>query len=180
MLFRHYPRLTFIAFSFIAAILVFLLIGSDPIHQVIQPLGIGGIFVLGMLYTYSFTAGAATLLLPSFAPELSLPLIAIVGGLGAAFADTTILRLIRSNLKKELDRLGRVRWVRKLTRIPIVRNPWMRNVIGFIILASPLPDEIGVALMATTDIAEETFQALSFVANCIGIYLLVSALAPLY
>lgn len=51
---------------------------------------------------------------------------------------------------------------------------WFRDLLGAIILASPFPDEIAVALMSTTKIRTETFIWLTFIADTVGIYLLVS------
>ncbi len=66
---NHYPRLTAIALSYIAAAILFLFLGENFFHTLIAPLGIIGIFIAGALYTYSFTASIGALLLIALAPH---------------------------------------------------------------------------------------------------------------
>ncbi|MBX9694909.1 MAG: hypothetical protein K2Z81_21150, partial [Cyanobacteria bacterium] len=95
---REYPHLRIILLSYVAAILLFFLLGPDFFHSLVAPLGIGGIFIVGMMYSYSFTLSLGALLLPAFLDQYSPGVIAIFGGLGGLFADMTMLQLIKSNL----------------------------------------------------------------------------------
>jgi hypothetical protein len=56
----------------------------------------------------------------------------------------------------------------------------MRNLVGFLIITSPFPDEIGVAFLSMTKMDESTFRVVSFAANVLGVYLLASAGTLLY
>jgi hypothetical protein len=56
----------------------------------------------------------------------------------------------------------------------------VRNTLGFLIIASPLPDEIGVALISMTRMDETTFRTLDFAANAFGIYVLAIAATAVY
>ncbi|MEK7105751.1 MAG: hypothetical protein AAB895_00150 [Patescibacteria group bacterium] len=180
MLFKHYPRLTFIVLSYCIVIALIAIVGTKTFHDIAAPFGIGGIFIAGMLYTYGFTAGIGAVFLPSFLGEHSIALISIVGGIGASFADVTIFRLIRSNLKKEIHRIASKKIFRAVNQSLFFKSSWVRVGIAFILIASPLPDELGIAVIANTKIKEETFAALMFLANVLGIYFIVSVLAPLY
>ncbi len=172
---KNYPHLSALALSYVLVTILFLLLGTEVFHRLVEPLGIGGIFVAGMMYTYSFTASIAAFLLPSFVPDYSPAFIAIVGGLGATLVDATLLKFIRGNLKAEMKRLGKIRPIAFLTTtIPFMRKSWFRNTLGFVVLALPLPDEIAVALMANTKISERNFRLISFCVNTLGIYALVS------
>ena len=51
----------------------------------------------------------------------------------------------------------------------------MLPVIGAIIIASPLPDELGVSLMGMSQMKASRFILLSYILNSIGIFLVVSA-----
>ncbi|MES2014195.1 MAG: hypothetical protein V4437_00050 [Patescibacteria group bacterium] len=177
---KDYPRLSFIALSYILVAIFFSFFGPDFFHTLVAPFGIGGIFIVGMMYSYSLTTSLGALLLPAFLAQFSTPLIAIVGGLGGTFADVTIFRLIKGDLKKEIKRLGATKFMKKMLRIHIVRHPWFRDTAGILLIMSPLPDEIGIAIMATTHMKENTFRLISLIGNTVGIYCLVSLVAPIY
>jgi hypothetical protein len=171
---KHYPKLTTIALSYIAAAILFLFLGEDFFHTLIVPLGIVGIFIAGSLYTYSFTASIGALLLIALAPHYPAGMIAVVGGIGATLADWTLFRFVGNALHKEIKHLSNSRFVCDIGATSLFCQAWFRNLLGAIILASPFPDEIAVALMSTTKIRKETFIWLTFIADTIGIYLLVS------
>ena len=172
--FIFYPRLTTIALSYIAAVLVFFFLGENFFHNLIVPLGIVGIFIAGALYTYSFTASTGALLLIALAPHYPVGMIAVVGGIGATLADFLLFRFFGNALHKEVARLSNSRLVCKVGAAALFCKAWFRNMLGALILASPFPDEIAVALMSAARIKKETFIWLTFIADAVGIYLLVS------
>jgi hypothetical protein len=58
----------------------------------------------------------------------------------------------------------------------IFRTPyfaWLVPVIGAVIVASPLPDELGVSLMGASSIASWQFLILSYCLNAAGILVVV-------
>jgi hypothetical protein len=143
-------------------------------------MGMGGIFIAGMMYSYSFTISAGALLLPAFLGQYSVATIAILGGLGGTFADIVIFRQLKGNLKQEVRSIGATGFMKAIKKIPLFRLNWFRDVLGFLVIISPLPDEIGVAIMASTHLSENTFRVISLIANIIGIYLLVNAVSGIY
>ncbi|HEY4474031.1 MAG TPA: hypothetical protein VI957_02630 [Candidatus Paceibacterota bacterium] len=173
--FIFYPRLTTIALSYIAAVLVFFFLGENFFHNLIVPLGIIGIFIAGSLYTYSFTASTGALLLIALAPHYPAGMIAVVGGIGATLADFTLFRFIGNSLHKEITRLSKSKLVCEIGATSLFCKAWFRNALGALILASPFPDELAIALMSAAKIRKETFIWLTFIADTVGIYLLVSA-----
>lgn len=179
-MFKHYPHLTFVLYSYVIAVLLFLLLDHQFFHQLVTPFGIGGIFVVGMMYSYSFTIGLAALLLPAFLEHFSPGVIALIGGLGGTFADTTIFRLFKGNLKKEMKALGGTKFMKSVAKLPLMNYRWFRDALGMLVIMSPIPDEIGIAIMASTHLSENTFRILSFIANVAGIFLLVTAASVIY
>jgi hypothetical protein len=125
------------------------------------------------LYTYSFTASLGALLLISVAHEYSPGVIAVVAGVGSLISDVAIFKLLRNDLKKEVARIGKSEILKRLGAAPVFREKWFRDTFGAAILASPFPDEIGIAIMASTKIKEDTFTLLAFIADMVGVYLLV-------
>jgi hypothetical protein len=175
-----YPHLTAVAASYVLVVVLFLILGPDFFHALVTPFGLGGVFVAGMMYSYSVTTSAGALLLPAFLSLYSVPTIAILGGLGGTVADITILRAIRGNLKKEMQRLGATTLMQWVRRLPLMRYDAFRDILGILVIMSPIPDEVGIAIMASTHLSESSFRVLTLVANIIGIYILVSALAGVY
>ncbi len=177
---KYYPQLSFVLLSYVFVGILFEFLGPNFFHALVAPFGIGGIFIAGMMYSYSLTTSIGALLLPAFLAQSSVPLIALVGGFGGTFADFTVFRFIKGNLRKEVRQLGKTRFMKAFARLPFMNHPWFRDVLGVLVIMSPFPDEIGVAIMASTHLSENNFRILSLIANTIGIYLLVSALAVVY
>ena len=173
---RHYPRLTTIALSYVAAGVLLLLLGAPFFQNLIVPFGIFGVLFAGALYTYSFTTSLGALLLIALAPYHPAGVIAVVAGIGAASADFLIFKFIRHDLKKEVHRIGSSKLIRQVCESGgILCKKWARNVLGVLIMASPFPDEIGIAMMSTTRMKKESFLLLALIVDILGIYLLVSA-----
>ena len=176
----QYPHLRFIILSYVGALVLFFILGPNFFHGIVQPLGIGGIFIVGMMYSYSFTLSLGALLLPAFLDQFTPAMIAIFGGLGGTFADLTIFQLMKTDLKKELKGIAKTNVMKAIRKLPLIKHEWFRDILGAILIASPLPDEFGIAVMASTHLSENTFRLISLIANVIGIYALVSAAALIY
>ncbi len=179
-MFKRFPRLTTVVLSYVAAFFLLMFVGPEFFETLILPFGLIGVFVAGMLYTFSFTASLGALLLVSIAHDFSPGIIAVVGGIGALISDLTILKFINNDLHKEVLRLSKSRAAKWLGATPVFRNRWFRDALGALVIASPLPDEMGVAILASTKIKEDAFMYLAFIADMVGIYLLVSGAAFLY
>ena len=180
MLVEHFPRLTTVALSYLAAFLLFSFLGPDFFDNLIRPFGIFGVLLAGMLYTYSFTASAGALLLISVSNDFSPGLIAVVGGVGSLISDLTIFKLIRNDLHREVARIGRAPLVKRIGASPVFKEKWFRDALGALILASPLPDEIAIAIIASAKIKEDAFLYLAFVADMVGIFVLVYSVQAVF
>jgi hypothetical protein len=118
-----------------------------------------GAFIVGIFYTSVLTTGPATAGLAELMSVNSPVVVALLGAGGAVVGDALLLFLERG-VEKD---------------IPLPRflsNPAFRilgPMIGFLIIASPLPDEIGLAMMGASRIKPRIFLPLSYAANFIGI-----------
>jgi hypothetical protein len=177
---REYPHLRILFLSYICAIVLFFFLGPEFFHSLVAPLGIGGIFIVGMMYSYSFTLSLGALLLPAFLDQYSPAVIAIFGGLGGTFADMTMFQMVKNNLKQEMKALAKTNFMKAVSKLPLMKFDWFRDILGAILIASPLPDEIGIAVMASAHLSENAFRLIALIANVIGIYLLVTAAAAIY
>lgn len=135
-----------------------------------------GSFIAGILYVSAFTTTLGVLFLSDLAKTLSPIEIAIVAGVGGAFADFAIFRFVKGDLISEITPIYNKLGGRHLTRLMYHKYfRWSLPAIGAIIIASPLPDEIGISLMGFTKMRNYQFVLLCLALDTIGVFLLVSA-----
>ena len=167
-----YPRF----FAFLLTVIIAYLVFSDGFH-ISRNFDILtrylASFTLGVLYTYGFTSPFATgaLIIVSSAQQ-NIILTGIIAGFGSLIGDLIIFRFIRSSFKDELKKLEKeklVKWFReKIKKYSSLR--FFVLLIGCIIIASPLPDELGVTLIASyKEITQKWFIMVSYLLNTIGI-----------
>ena len=171
-----YPKFLILLAVFVLAYFLFKNPNSFPFATQVVALGLVGAFIAGILFSYGFTAPLAIVLFLLMAPTASnIFMFAVVGGFGALLSDLVIFHIIRFSLKDEVERLAREPVVKYLNKSLShqVRN-YLLPVLGSFIIASPLPDEIGVALLAVShNISPRLFILLSFTFNTLGILLLI-------
>ncbi len=127
-------------------------------------------FIAGICFVSIFTVAPATVVLGQLAVENSLPQVVIVGGFGALIGDFLIFKLFRDRIADDLRELRALAPQRRLKRVLCSRPLWWVNVaIGALIIASPLPDEIGLAMLGLSRIQTRVFLPLSFLLNASGI-----------
>lgn len=133
-----------------------------------------GTFIAGALFVYGFTAALATAILLILAQQQNILLAGLVGGFGALIGDLLIFQFIRHSFSDEIKELSEEPIFKGIkTRVPPAVRNYLAPVLGGIIIASPLPDEIGISLLATTTISTRTFAILSFLLNTAGIFVIL-------
>jgi len=166
--------------AFLSIVLAVYLYRFDAFHSFLLHLGgLGyiGAFIAGMLFVWTFTAATSALILLILAETLSPIEIGLVAGLGAVVGDLIIFRLVKDGLTKEIEEIyihvDRKKHLKKLFHSKYFN--WMLPVLGAVIIASPLPDEVGVSLMGISKMNSFKFSILSYVLNSIGIFLIILA-----
>lgn len=172
-----YKNLTLLGVSIAVAIYLF---REESFHEFL--LGLGntgyiGAFIAGILFVSTFTAATGAVILLVLAEKLSPFEIGIIAGLGAVIGDFTIFKFVKDNIIEELkDIYNQVDHDNHLKKIFHTKYfSWTFPVLGAIIIASPLPDELGVSLMGISKMKTYQFLILSFILNAVGIFLVVSA-----
>ena len=159
-----------ISFSIIVAIVliktnaIINLINSTKEYEIIAS------FIAGIFYTSIFTVVPATAAIIEIAQRSNPFLIALVGGFGALLGDYIIFRYIRDNISGYISSIAR-----KIRHESILESKifsFSFAIIGAVIVASPLPDEIGLALMGITKMRTLYFVPISYVLNSIGVFVL--------
>lgn len=136
--------------------------------------GYAGAFVAGILFVSTFTVATGAVILFTLAEYLHPLEIALLAGLGSVIGDLIIFHLVRDDLASEIKSLYNRFGGRQITRLLHTKYfNWTLPVVGAILIASPLPDEIGVSLMGIAKMKTYQFILISFVLNMLGIFLLV-------
>jgi uncharacterized membrane protein YdjX (TVP38/TMEM64 family) len=172
-----YKNLTFLLLSLVLAYFV---LRNENLHSYLLHLGnFGylGAFLAGILFVSTFTVATGAIILLVLAESLSPIEIGIIAGLGAVVGDFAIFRFVKDDLAREIKQIYNL--LNKNHHFSKVLHTkyfsWTLPVVGAIIIASPLPDEIGVSLMGISKLKTYQFFLVSFILNAIGIFLVVSA-----
>lgn len=137
-----------------------------------------GSFVAGIFFTLFFTAIPATAVLGEIAQENSLIVTALLGGLGALCGDLIIFRFVKQHVSadfeyiiRSLKKEKRFLWFHsKFWKLKAVR--FSIPLLGALIIASPLPDELGLALLGLSKVKTTTMIPLSLALNTLGIFVI--------
>lgn len=174
-----YPNITLLLVSLVTT--VFLLSNGffDHFTAGLGTLDYLGVFIAGFFFVSTFTIAPAAAILFQFAQRLDPVLVAIIGGLGAAIGDYLAYRFIRDRLFAELNPVLRALHLYRPINILHTRYfAWLGPVSGAVIMASPLPDEIGLSLLGLKKISFGRFVVLAFLLNALGIYVIAMAANP--
>ena len=173
-----YPKLFILVICILAAYFLF----SNPIVQssinTLQEFRYLGLFVAGMLFAFGFSAPFAVGFFITLQPQ-SIILAGLIAGMGALFSDILIFRFIKISFMDEFEEL-------KKTKIILNTQKAMNKGFGLrisnyllyafagILIASPLPDEVGVTMLAgLTKIKAYVLATISFILNTFGIIIIL-------
>ena len=148
-------------------VLVRLLISTKELEML-------GSFIAGMFFTSIFTTAPAIVALGEIANANSVFITALFGGMGALVGDLIIFKFIKNRLSEHLMELighqSGVKRLRVLFKLKYFR--WLTFLAGGFIIASPLPDELGISLLGFSKMRTSFFMVLSFSFNFVGIVLI--------
>src|SRR3990167_8993223 len=145
-----YPKLTLLLICIVAAYFVFSL---EPTQEFMTLLGTKyfGVAIAGFLFSFGFTTPFAIGAFVTMNPQ-NIFLSAIIGGFFAMLADLTIFSVIKMSFMEEFRRLGKTKTMKNLISLEPSMSEKMKHYLFYIfagiIIASTLPDEIGVTMLA--------------------------------
>ncbi len=166
---HNYDKIWLFLFSILLAYWIFYEKDLEPVNNLISSFGYFGTFVSGALYTYGFTSAPATALLLILAKEQNIIFAGLIGGLGSLLSDLLILKYVRFSFAEELMLLSQ-KGKDYLKFLP----KYSLTLLAAVIIASPLPDEIGISLLAfDKNVSIKNFSIISFILNTIGILIVL-------
>ena len=167
-----YPKFMFLFLTFIAAYAVLYGESYSPLRNYIVSLGYIGAFFAGILYSYGFTAAFATSIFLILAKHhTNIYVMGLVGGFGSLFADLILFEFIRHSFKDEIDKLAKEKIIIYFYKgLPAIIKKSLLPILAGIVIASPLPDEVGVPLLASIKtFSVRAFSLISYTLNTAGI-----------
>ncbi len=173
----HYKNLTYLGISLVISFFLFRIQFFQDFLSHLGNYGYFGALVGGALFVSTFTVSIGAVVLLFLAKTLNPIEIGLIAGVGAVLSDLTIFHFVRNKgLMSEIKHFFHYFGGDKISHLIHTKYfSWTLPVIGALIIASPLPDELGVSLMGISKMKTQDFILLSFVLNSIGIFLAVTA-----
>lgn len=170
-----YPKFFLLALTFVLAYILFMERNVPFIEDSILNIGYIGTFLAGILFTYGFTSAPAAALFLILAKSQNILVASLIGGFGALCGDLIIFHFIRTSFKDEINKFGKERFVKWMNhKFPEKIKHYLLVILAGAIIASPLPDEIGVTMLSIYNkISIKWFMLLSYVLNTIGIFIIL-------
>lgn len=177
----RYKNLTLLAISIVV---FFILAQTSSVQTAIANFGewgYAGAIILGIFSVMTFTAAPALTVLYAFSEHLNPIELALLAGLGSVIGDFIIFSFFKDTIFTELEPI-----IERISHSPVAHIfhsryfLWLTPVIGALIIASPLPDELGVPLLSGNKIKKWHFIILTFILNSTGIWLLLTGTKLLF
>lgn len=170
-----YPKLFLLGFTVVIAYFLFAGRNFLPIHTFLVKLGYFGTFLTGIFFSYGFTAAPATAFLLILSREQNIFFAGIIAGFGALIGDLLIFKLVQHSFADEIEQLSHEKPLNSLNqKFPKILKKYLLVLLAGFIIASPLPDEIGVSLLAATRfISMKFFFIFSYILNTLGIFIIL-------
>ena len=131
-------------------------------------------FIAGIFFTSIFTIAPSSVVLAHLSDYAPTSHIAFWGGLGAVLGDLILFFFIRDRFFDNIIKIikpSTIKYFMHSLHFGFIR--WLSPFIGALIIASPLPDELGIALFGMSKIKTSMLIPITFVMNVLGIYLLI-------
>jgi hypothetical protein len=173
-----YPKLSLFILSVILVYFFFSGLAYEPLHDGLRFVGYFGTFLAGLLYPYALTSAAGTGILLILAKEQNIFLAGVIAGIGALISDIILFLFVTHSFSDEVQKLSKETVVRTINRlISDSIRVYLLATFAYLLIASPLPTEIGILLMTSIrNISFKKFISIIYVlhASAIFIILLIS------
>jgi uncharacterized membrane protein YdjX (TVP38/TMEM64 family) len=127
-------------------------------------------FIAGLFFTSAFTTAPAIAVLAKLTLAYPPLVVAAIGAVGSLIGDLVIFAFIKGHIREDVAYLlskAKSRRVRHILEHRFMR--WSLAFVGAIVIASPLPDELGLAMMGLSNVRTSRFIPISLGFNFLGI-----------
>ncbi len=182
MNFIKYPKLSLLLCSFALAYTLYAQGFFDLLPELLNGHGYISMFLGGLLFSFGFTTPFAIAIFIEMADTVNPLWGALIAGFAAMISDMAIFEFVRFSFMDEFHRLNKtstIRWFRKLFHqesIPEHIRQYISLSVAGILIASPLPDELGVTLMSSaSELKPRTFASVCLLCDCVGVLIVLLA-----
>ena len=163
-----------IAIIVLSVLVAVLLVQTEVLTNLLASAGqteIFGAFVAGMFFTSIFTTAPAIATLGEISITQGIFYTALFGAVGSVLGDLIIFRFVRDRFSEHVSEIMTHQSVWRRFHLLFKRRffRWFTFFVGGFILASPLPDELGIAVLGFSKMRVKYFALLSFAFNFLGI-----------
>lgn len=165
-----------VVYLFGSILLAYAMVRSGALHSFIamfDELSHVGSLVAGLFFASIFTTAPAVVVLGELAQETPLLVVAIFGAIGAVCGDYILFLLVRGGVSGDVSYISKHAGLKRYTKI--FRTKLFHRIlplVGAFIIASPLPDELGLTLLGLSKVPKERFLLISFLMNALGILMI--------
>lgn len=173
-----FKKITVLALSILATYYLFTYTSFGDIVSSLGNLSYLGIFIAGMALAFGFLAPVAAGFLITLDPS-NILVHALIASLGTVISDILMFKFVRFSFLDEFTSLKKTKAIKKFNQLidhSVLHKIKIYISYSFIgiMLASPLPDEIGVAMLAgLTKIKPKALALISYILHFIGILVLL-------
>ncbi|MEK6945565.1 MAG: hypothetical protein AABW63_02120 [Nanoarchaeota archaeon] len=171
---KGYPKLLTLLFLSIAAYFIFRYSGITSYLNNLNELSYLGVFIAGLLFSFGFSTPFAVGFFLTIHPD-NIFLTFFIGAVGALISDLLILNLTKFSFMDEFEELEETKLFHHIKKSfsnkhILKLKIYLQYLVGAIIIASPLPDELGVTMLeGVAHVRTSVFAIISFIMNSVGI-----------
>ena len=163
-----------VAIIVLSVLVAVLLVRTEVLSSLLAAAGdmeIFGAFVAGMFFTSIFTTAPAIAALGEISLIHGIFYTALFGAVGSVLGDLIIFRFVRDRFSENVSEIVAHQSIWRRFHLLFKRCffRWFTFFVGGFILASPLPDELGIAVLGFSKMRVKYFALLSFAFNFFGI-----------
>ena len=170
-----YPKLSLFIISVILVYFLFSGLAYKPLHDALLFMGYFGTFLAGLLYPYALTSAAGTGILLILAKEQNLLLAGVIAVIGVLISDLILFLFVTHSFSDEVQKLSKEKVVRTINRrIPNSIRAYLLAIFACLLIASPLPTEIGILLMTSIrNISFKKFIIIIYILHASAIFIIL-------
>ena len=130
-------------------------------------------FLSGIFFASTFTVAVAISVILMLSGSHNPLQIALIGGLGALIGDTIIFKFLREDLIADFEYLENhfgKRVVRRIIHSKMIF--WFAPIVAALMIASPIPDEVGLLMLASIKLKYRHFFIISLILNTLEIFVI--------
>jgi len=173
-----YPKIFILVIFILFAYILFSSISIASYFSRLGEFGYLAIFLFGMLFPFGFTTPFSVGFFLTLDPN-NIFLSGFIAGIGAMISDLFLFKFVKFSFQDEFERFKQEKFTKKLSSA--IKHTFGKKLQHYliyafagIIIASPLPNEAGVTMLAgLSHIKERWLAVVSFICNAFGITLLL-------